>query len=290
VIVTRDLEANLPRVEGLVCQLTEQVDGALLARAPRLRVVGNMAVGVDNIDVAAATRRCIPVVNTPGVLTAATADLTMALLLAAARRVVEADAFARAGGWRGFDAELLVGADLGGKRLGIVGLGRIGTAVARRAIAFEMDVVHATRTDRGGAGGGSRPVSFEELLATSDFVTLHAPLSPETHHLVDAAALRRMKRSAFLINVSRGPLVDEAALAEAIAAGTIAGAALDVFEAEPAIHPDLLALGSRVVLTPHLGSATRHTRAEMARLVCEGVAAILRGERPHNVVNPEVLG
>ena len=289
VIVARDLDASLAGAEAIVFQLTERVDAALLARAPALRVIGNMAVGVDNIDVAAATRRGIAVVNTPGVLTAATADLTMALLLAAARRLVEADAFVRAGRWEGFDADLLVGADLGGKRLGIVGLGRIGTAVARRAAAFEMDVVYTSRSERTGAGVVARRLPLDELLATSDFVTLHAPLCPETHHLIDAAALQRMKRTAILVNVARGQLVDEAALAQALAEGTIAGAALDVFETEPAIHRGLLGLADRTVLTPHVGSATRHTRAEMARLVCEGVAAILRGERPANVVNPEVL-
>jgi len=288
VVVSADLDAGLPEAEAVVCQLTERVDAARLARAPRLRVVGNFAVGVDNVDVAAATARRIPVVNTPGVLTAATADHAMALLLATARRVVEADGFVRAGRWTGFDAGLLVGADLGGKRLGIVGFGRIGSAVARRARGFELEIVYAARSDHGDGGVGARRIPLAELFATSDFVSLHAPLSAETFHLVDARALASMKRGAILVNVARGALVDEVALAAALEGGPLGGAALDVFEAEPAVHPALRG-SPRVVLTPHVGSATAHTRERMADLVCDGVAAVLRGEHPDNVVNPEVF-
>ncbi len=287
VVISADLDAGLPEAEAVVCQLTERVDAARLARAPRLRVVGNFAVGVDNVDVAAATARRIPVVNTPGVLTAATADHAMALLLATARRIVEADGFVRAGSWKGFDAGLFVGADLGGKRLGIVGFGRIGRAVARRAKGFELEIVYASRSDHGDGGVGARRVPLAELFATSDFVSLHAPLSAETFHLVDARALKRRQKSA-AVNVARGSLVDEVALAATLEGGHLGGAGLDVFEAEPAVHPALRG-SPRVVLTPHVGSATTHTRERMADLVCDGVAAALRGDRPDNVVNPEVF-
>jgi glyoxylate reductase len=289
VVVSADLDEALGSAAALICQLTERVDAARLARAPALRVVGNFAVGVDNIDVAAATARRIPVVNTPGVLTAATADHAMALLLATARRVVEADAFVRAGGWRGFDAGLFIGADLAGKRLGIVGFGRIGSAVARRAAGFDLEISYASRSDHGDGGVGAGRVPLAELLATSDFVSLHAPLSAETFHLIDARALASMKPGAILVNVARGALVDEAALARALSDGRLGGAGIDVFEDEPAVHAGLCS-SPRVVLTPHVGSGTIHTREQMARRVCEGVAAVLRGQRPDNVVNPEVFG
>jgi glyoxylate reductase len=288
VVVSADLDAAMPAAEAVISQLTERIDAARIGRAAGLRALGNFAVGVDNVDVVAATARRIPVVHTPGVLTAATADHAMALLLAAARRVVQGDAHVRGGRWSGFDAGLLVGADLGGKRLGIVGLGRIGTAVARRAAGFDLEVVYTSRTDRGDGGVGARRVGLDELLSTSDFVSLHAPLTDETFHLVDDRALSRMKPSAILVNVARGRLVDEPALARALAAGRLAAAALDVFEDEPDVHPELLA-SPRTVLTPHVGSATVHTRERMADLVCDGVAAVLRGERPPNVVNPEVF-
>lgn len=288
VVISADLDEALSTAEALICQLTERVDAARLARAPALQVVGNFAVGVDNIDVTAATSRRIPVVNTPGVLTAATADHAMALLLATARRVVEGHAFVCAGAWKGFDAGLFVGADLAGKRLGIVGFGRIGGAVARRAAGFDLELCYASRSDHGDGGVGARRVPLGELLATCDFVSLHAPLSTETFHLIDARALDSMKPGAILVNVARGPLVDEAALARALSTGHLGGAGLDVFEQEPAVHPGLRD-HPRVVLTPHVGSGTVHTRERMAKLVCEGVAAVLRGERPDNVVNPEAL-
>lgn len=287
VVVSADIEAHVGVVDALICQLTERIDAATLERATSLRVLGNMAVGVDNIEVEVATRRRIPVVNTPGVLTEATADFTMALLLAAARRVVEADAFVRAGRFIGWSHDLLLGADLAGKRLGIVGLGRIGTAVGRRARGFDLEIVYASRTDRGDGGLGAHRVALEELLAESDFVTLHLPLTAQTRHMIGERELGAMKREAILVNASRGPLIDEDALARALASGRIAGAGLDVYEREPQVHPGLVA-SPRVVLAPHLGSATTGTRTRMADLVTRGVAAILRGQRPENVVNPEV--
>ncbi|MBI2893943.1 MAG: D-glycerate dehydrogenase [Deltaproteobacteria bacterium] len=287
VLVSASIDEHAGAVEALICQLTERVDARTIERAKNLRALGNLAVGVDNIDVAAATARRVPVVNTPGVLTEATADFTMALLLAVARRVVEADSFVRSGLFHGWSHDLLLGADLSGRELGIVGLGRIGTAVAHRARGFGLEIVYASRTDHGDGGVGARRVPLGELLGGSDFVTLHVPLSAETHHLIGERELGSMKREAILINASRGPLVDEAALARALASGLITGAGLDVYEREPEVHPELLA-STRVVLAPHLGSATTGTRTRMADLVTRGVAAVLGGERPSNVVNPQV--
>ncbi len=281
--------AELAQADALVSLLDLAVDEELLAGAPRLRVVANVAVGYDNIDVAAATRRGIIVTNTPGVLTDATADLTFALLLAAARRLVEADALVHRGGWRGFSFDLLLGTDVAGATLGIVGLGRIGQAVARRARGFDMKILYAgPRPSPAAAALEARHVPLAELLATSDFVTVHVPLSPETRHIIDAAALAAMKPTAFLVNTSRGPCVDEAALAAAIGRGAIAGAALDVFEAEPTVHPDLLS-SPAVLVAPHIGSATHATRGRMAELAARAAAAVLAGKRPQHVVNPQVL-
>jgi glyoxylate reductase len=281
---------ELAEAEALVSLLDVKVDDELLARAPRVRVVANCAVGFDNVDVAAATRRGIVVTNTPDVLTDATADFTFALLLAVARRVVEADGLVRSGGWRGWSPDLLLGRDLAGATLGIVGLGRIGQAVARRARAFSMSILYAGPRPVAAADElGARLVPLDELLASSDYVSLHAPLSPATRSLIDAAALARMKPTAFLINTARGGLVDEAALAAALGRGQLAGAGLDVFIAEPSVHPDLMA-NPRTVLAPHLGSATLETRGRMAELCAEAVTAVLAGRRPAHVVNPQVYG
>jgi glyoxylate reductase len=264
---------------GLIALLTDRIDGELLEVAgPQLQVVANHAVGVDNVDVAACTRRGVVVTNTPDVLTEATADLTFALLLAAARRMVEGDALVRSGTWTGWAPTQHLGRDVAGATLGIVGMGRIGTAVARRAAGFSMPVIHSSRR----AG-----VPFGELLAAADFVSLHCPLDADTRHLVDAAALARMKPTAILVNTARGGCVDEAALAEALAAGRIAGAGLDVFEAEPRVHPGLLA-SPKVVLAPHAGSATTSARSRMGEICATAVRAVLEGRRPPTVVNPEV--
>ena len=272
---------------GLVCLLTDRVDQATLAANPGLRVIANVAVGVDNIDVDAARRLGVVVTNTPDVLTEATADLTLALLLAVARRIPEGDAFARSGRWDGW--ELLpehLGLDVCGRTLGIFGMGRIGQAVARRAaLGFGMPVLYHRRhrlPREQEKRLHARYVGFDELLERSDVVSLHAPLTERTHHVIGAAELARMRPHAILINTARGPLVDEAALAEALAAGRIAGAGLDVFEREPTVHPALAARRERVVLLPHVGSATRSTRRRMAQIALANAFAVLRGEPAPN--------
>jgi glyoxylate reductase len=277
-----DAEALRTHVRGraaLVCLLTDRIDPALLdAAGPGLRIVANVAVGVDNIDIPAARERGIVVTNTPDVLTNAVAEFTWSLILAVTRRLTEADRFIRRGEWAGWSPDLLNGMELVGKRLGIVGAGRIGRAVATRAPAFGMDVVF---TRRGPASeiDGRPALSLDEVLVTSDIVSVHAPLTPETRHLIDRHALGRMKSTAYLINTARGPVVDEEALVVALEAGVLAGAALDVFEREPAIHPGLLQL-ENVVLAPHLGSSTRETRTAMAELAARNVFRVLRGQRP----------
>ena len=284
-----ELIQRLQDKDALVCQLTQQVDAEVLA-APRLRVVANVAVGYDNIDVAAATARGIAVTNTPGVLDDTTADFTWALLMAVARRVVEADRLARSGQWKGWDLMLLLGADVYAKTLGILGLGRIGRRVAERARGFKMRILYH---DAGRAPLelerelGVEWAERERLLRESDFVTVHVPLLSETRHLVGAAEFALMKPTAFLINASRGPVVDEAALAAALERKQIAGAALDVFEEEPRIHPGLAALPN-VVLAPHIASASVETRTRMAAMAAENVLAALDGRRPPNLVNAEV--
>jgi glyoxylate reductase len=278
--------ARLPDAEGILCLLTERVDAQILARAPKLRVVSNMAVGVDNIDVAACTARGIPVGHTPGVLTDATADLTLALLLSAARRLPEAAADVRAGRWSTWSPTGWLGTDLAGARLGLIGLGAIGTAVARRAGGFGMDVVYDSRTRRPEVETalGVRPVGRDELLATSDFISVHVPLSSETRHLIDAAALSKVKPTAILINTARGPIVDPVALQQALGEGRLAGAALDVTDPEP-LPPDAPLLSApNLLVVPHIGSATHGTRRAMASLAIDNLLAGLRGEPlPHRV-------
>lgn len=285
-----ELEAHLSEAEGLFSLLTLRVDEALLSKAKRLRVVSNMAVGVDNIDVAACTRRGIPVGNTPGVLTEATADLTMALLLSAARRLPEASADAREGRWRTWTPTAWLGADLNGATLGIVGLGRIGFAVATRAKAFGMKIVYANRNANEEAERTLRAtrLSLDDLLRQSDFVSLHVPLSSETRRLIDERALRLMKPTAILVNAARGGVVDMAALHRALSDGWIAGAALDVTDPEPlsADHP--LYRLPNCLIAPHIGSATRGARRRMAELACENLLAGLEGKPLPYCVNREV--
>ena len=270
-----ELLARVARADGLLALLTERVDAELLDAAPALQVVANHAVGVDNVDVDACTARGIWVTNTPDAVTESTADLTWALLLATARRIGEGERLVRAGGFTAWTPTLLLGLELRGATLGIVGLGRIGEAVARRARGFGMHVLHTT--SRGG-------IPLEELLASSDVVSLHCPLVPETRHLIDARRLAQMKRGAILVNTSRGPVVDEAALVAALESGHLGGAGLDVYEDEPRIHPGLLRRED-VVLIPHLGSATHATRALMATMALSDAARVLRGERPVHPVN-----
>ena len=271
---------------GLVCLVTDPVGGEVIDAGGDLRVIANVGVGYDNIDVAAARARGIVVTNTPDVLTGAVAEFTWGLILAAVRRIAEGDRLVRAGGWSGWALDFMLGMELRGKRLGIVGPGRIGRAVAARAAAFGMEVVAAgsgaareRQADPSGDLPGMPRVTLDELLVTSDVVSLHVPLSAGTRHLIDRRALTRMKRTAFLINAARGPVVDEAALAWALRERLIAGAALDVYEREPAVERELLAL-EQVVLAPHLGSATSDTRTAMAELAAANVVAALGGRPP----------
>lgn len=253
---------------GLVSLLHDRVDAAVLdAAGPTLRVVANVAVGYDNVDVDACRARGVIATNTPDVLVDATADLTLALLLAVTRRLVEGDQLLRRQQPWTWGLGFMLGTGLQGKRLGLVGHGRIAKAVSLRARAFGMEVVHTSR---------STGLPLDELLATSDVVSLHCPLTPQTHHLINAAALERMRPTAFLVNTARGPVVDEVALADALERGVIAGAALDVFEHEPVVREQLLT-SDRVVLTPHLGSATTETRTAMAVLAARNVVDVLRG-------------
>ena len=285
-----ELISRLRDRAGLVCLITETIDAEVLS-APALKVVANVAVGYNNIDVAAATARGIVVTNTPDVLTETTADFAWALLMATARRVVEGNQYVRAGKFTQWEWELLWGTDVHGKTLGILGFGRIGKAMARRARGFGMRVLYhdTVRADAAAERElGATYVDKATLLKESDFVTLHALLSPETRHLIGAAELRQMKRTAYLINASRGPCVNEADLAQALKEGRIAGAGLDVYEEEPKVQPGLLSLPN-VVLAPHIASASRETRVGMATLAVENCLAVLEGKTPPTPVNPEVL-
>lgn len=277
-----ELIRRLQGMQGLICHIVSAIDEEVLGASRDLKIVANVAVGYNNIDVAAARRRGIVVTNTPDVLTETTADFAWALLMAAARRVIEADQYARAGQWKAWKWDLLWGMDVHGKTLGVLGFGRIGRAVARRAGGFGMRVLYhdAQRPE---------PAVEQELRATyadpdtllreSDFVSVHTPLMTETRHLVNETALRKMKKTAILVNAARGPIVDEAALVRALSEGWIAGAGLDVFEEEPRIHPGLLPLRN-VVLAPHIASASHDTRVAMATLAVRNCLAVLEGKPP----------
>ncbi|MGH9766119.1 MAG: 2-hydroxyacid dehydrogenase [Blastocatellia bacterium] len=309
-VLDRDsLLAGVSDANGLVCLLTDTIDREVINAGTRLRVIANVAVGYNNIDVMAARERGIYVTNTPDVLTEATANLTWALILAVTRRIVEADAFTRAGKFTGWDFDLLLGSGITGKTLGVVGYGRIGRAVARRATGFGLQVVYCGRDDiafrddphhnsimlaRQGAtsplsqsarldGLAARRVPFNQLLEMADIITLHIPLAAATRHLINAPAFARMKPAAYLINTARGPVVDEAALVEALQQRRIAGAGLDVYEHEPEISAPLLAMNN-VVLLPHIGSATLETRTAMALLAVENAIDALSGRTPRSVV------
>jgi glyoxylate reductase len=284
-----ELLSRVAGADGLVCLLTDRVDVELLEAAPRLRVISNVAVGYDNIDVRAADERDIPVGNTPGVLTETTADLAFALMLAAARRIVEAERYVREGRWKTWDPNLLLGHDVHGATLGIVGFGKIGRAVARRAEGFGMRVLYATRSAPDVGTPGER-VELEVLLRESDFVSLHVPMTPETERMIGEPELRAMKRNAILVNTARGGIVDQAALVRALDEGWIAGAGLDVAEVEPVPMSDPLMRAPNVVLLPHIGSASHATRARMAEMAVDNCLAGLRGERLPNCVNPQVYG
>jgi glyoxylate reductase len=277
-----ELISHLRGKDGLICHIISTIDDEVLAAAPTLKVVSNVAVGYNNIDVAAATRRGVIVTNTPDVLTETTADFAWALLMATARRVVEADRYARSGQWKAWKWDLLWGADVHGKTLGVVGFGRIGRAVARRALGFNMRILYhdAVRADAATERElRATATDLETLLREADFVTLHTNLTPDTRHLISERTLRLMRKSAILVNAARGPIVDEAALARALREARIAGAGLDVFEEEPTIHPELVTL-QNVVLAPHIASASRDTRIAMATLAVRNCVAVLEGKPP----------
>ena len=282
-----ELRRRIAGKEALVCLLTESIDASLIDAGSSLKVIANIAVGFNNIDVAHARSRNIVVTNTPDVLTESTANFTWALILAVTRRLSEGERLLRRGGWKGWALDFMLGMELKGKQLGLVGFGRIGRAVAVRAPSFGMRVAYAShRTPSPGSAGAAagkledaESMSLDRLLNTSDVVSLHVPLNAETKHLIDRKAFSRMKRSAYLINTARGPVVDEAALAWELKEHMIAGAALDVYEKEPIVHPDLLTL-ENVLLVPHLGSATTETRTAMADLAAENVVAVLSGRPP----------
>ncbi len=278
--------------EALVCLLTEKINDELLAAAPKLRIVANVAVGFDNIDVPACTRRRVVASNTPGVLDETTADFAWTLLMAIARRVLEGDQLVRSGQWTGWNLDQLCGGDVWGKTLGLLGFGRIGRAVARRTRGFQMRVIYNDAVRAPAEVEKELNVEFlerDQVLAEADFISVHVPLLPETRHLISAPQLARMKRTAYLINTSRGPVVDEAALLAALEAGQIAGAALDVHEKEPQVHPGLMKRAD-VILTPHIASASVETRTRMATIAAENVIAVFAGRRPPTALNPEVLG
>jgi glyoxylate reductase len=267
-IPREELLRRVADVDAVISVLTDRIDGELLDAAPALKVVANIAVGYDNIDVPAAAARGVIITNTPDVLTNATAELTWALILGIARRVTEGDRLVRAGGWKGFALDFMLGTELRGKQLGILGRGRIGRAVAAKAPAFGMNAVFA-----------KHDMTFDQLLVSSDVISIHVPGTPETRHIFNKKAFARMKRSAILVNAGRGTVVDEEALVWALNERLIAGAALDVYEREPEVHPGLKAF-ENVILAPHLGSATRETRTAMAELAARNVIAVLAGEEP----------
>jgi len=273
--------------DGLICLLTDRIDADVMAASSRLKIIANYAVGVDNIDIEEATRRGILVTNTPGVLTETVADLTWAIMMAVARRIVEGDEFTRAGKFKGWAPLLMLGDDIHGKTLGIIGAGRIGQAVAKRASGFNMRILYYSRKRKEEMEKmGAKYTDIQTLLKESDFVSLHVPLTDETYHMIGEKELRMMKKNAYLINTARGKCVDEESLVKALKEGWIRGAALDVFEREPEIHPELKKL-KNVVLTPHIGSASHETRSRMAIMVAENVLAALEGKIPPNCLNPE---
>ena len=283
------LAQRLQDKQGLMCFLTDRIDDKLLARCRRLKVAANVAVGFNNIDLAACTARGVMATNTPGVLDDSTADLAFALMLATARRLTEAESYIRTGKWKGWHLKQLLGVDVHHATLGIIGMGRIGQVIARRAQGFEMRVIYHNRTRLAADIEQRLKASYankDELLAQADFVVLQMPYSPQTHHLIGAAELKQMKPSAILINSTRGGVVDDAALIEALKHGTIRGAGLDVFENEPRLNPAFLEL-KNVVLAPHIGSSTEATRRAMAMTAAKNAVTALGGGVPPNLLNPE---
>lgn len=285
----QSLKARLADKQGLMCALTDRVDASVLEASPRLEAVANIAVGYNNIDLAACTARGVMATNTPGVLDDSTADLAFGLMLAAARRLTEVERYVREGQWKGWRLKQWLGIDVHHATLGIVGMGRIGQVIAKRAGGFDMQVLYHNRHRVDASIErklGAKYVGFEELLKQSDFVVLQMPYTPETHHLIGAAQLKMMKSTAILINSTRGGVVDDVALIEALRAGTIRAAGLDVFENEPRLHPGFLELDN-VVLAPHVGSSTEATRRAMAMTAARNLVAALTGGTPPNLLNPE---
>jgi glyoxylate reductase len=287
-ISREELLRRVREKDGLVCLLTEKVNDELLRAAPKLRIAANVAVGFDNIDLPACTKRGVVATNTPGVLDETTADFAWTLMMAVARRISEGEALARSGAWKGWDLDQLVGADVWGKTLGVVGFGRIGRAMARRAQGFQMkvlytDAIRAPLDVENEAKAEYRDLN--SLLADADFVSVHVPLTGDTRGMFDVARFAKMKPTAFLINTSRGPVVDEAALVYALESKKLAGAALDVYEQEPFIHAGLKR--PNVVLAPHIASASLETRTKMAVIAAENVVAFFKGKKPANMLNPE---
>lgn len=275
---------DLSDADALVCLLMDRIDAELVARAPKLRVVANCAVGYNNVDVGALTAAGVAVTNTPDVLTEATAELAFALMLAAARRLPEGERLVRSGQWEGWRLDQLLGVQLLGKTLGIIGMGRIGQAMARRAVGFGMTVIYADHH----AHGEHRRVELDELFRDADVISLHCPLTPQTRHIVNARTLGLVKPTAIIVNTARGECIDESALLEALRERRIFGAGLDVFEGEPRVDARLRA-DPRLVLAPHIGSATTEARTSMAQLCADAVIAVLSGRRPANLVNREVV-
>ena len=277
--------------DAVLCLLTDPIDEEVLRAADSAKIFANYAVGYNNIDIKTAARLGIQISNTPGVLTEATADLTWALLCAAARRIPESDRFTRQGNFKGWAPLLLLGGDIYGQTLGIIGAGRIGCAVSRRAAGFQMRILYAARRSNPDLEEqtGAQWTGLDALLEQSDFVSIHTPLTPETRHLISEKQFEKMKKTAYLINTSRGPIVDESALVNALKKGEIAGAGLDVFEQEPQIHPELLKLDN-AVLAPHIGSATIQARNQMSVMAARNIIAVLEGDTAPNLVNTAVLG
>ncbi|MBN1390699.1 MAG: D-glycerate dehydrogenase [Candidatus Thermoplasmatota archaeon] len=276
--------------DGVLCLLGDRIDREVMDRAPGLKVIGNYAVGVDNIDVGYATSRGIFVINTPGVLTNATADLAFGLILASARRLTEGDRYVRDGKFVSWGPRLMLGKDVHGATLGVVGAGKIGEAVLRRGRGFEMRLLYNSLSRKPSLEQelGALYRELDDLLREADFVSLNCPLTEMTHHLIGKRELSLMKKDAVLVNTARGPVVDEKALYDALSRGVIGGAGLDVFEEEPRVHPPLMELDN-VIMVPHIGSATISTRSNMAFMVVEGIRSVLEGRMPDNIVNPEVF-
>jgi glyoxylate reductase len=292
VLTTAEVIAGLRGRDALLCNITDPIGAEIMDAAPGLKVIANFGVGFNNIDVAAATTRRIPVTNTPGVLTEATADIAFALLLAAARRLGEGERLVRSRKWTGWNPMQMLGADVTGATLGLIGFGRIGQAMAKRARAFDLKVVYWNRTRLSAAEEATLGVNylpFEEVVATADFVSLHVAYNKDTHHLLGERQFAAMKPTAIVINTARGAVIDEKALVRALASRRIGGAGLDVFEKEPALEPELYALENAVIV-PHLGSATIGTRTKMGLLAAKNLLAACSGQRPPHCVNPQVYG